>query len=105
MYYLLKDKEPVPCTMEEWADGMTDPNWKRVRSLKIGKLHVSTIFLGLDHSWGDGPPLVFETMIFAGHMDHEYQTRCSTYNQAVKGHWRAIGYLIGSIIQLKLNNL
>src|SRR6187401_652293 len=25
---------------------------------------VSTVFLGLDHSWGHGPPLLYETMVF-----------------------------------------
>lgn len=105
MYYLLKDKEPVPCTLEEWAKGMEDPRWRRIRSLVIGKYHVSTVFLGLDHNWSDtGDPLVFETMVFG--IDYEeYQTRCSTYKQAVKGHYRAIGFLIGSIIQNFLNKL
>jgi hypothetical protein len=46
---------------------------------------VSTVFLGLDHSWGGGAPLVFETMIFGGeHSD--YQERCSTYEGALKMH-------------------
>lgn len=26
---------------------------------------VSTVFLGLDHRYGDGPPMLFETMVFA----------------------------------------
>ena len=26
---------------------------------------LSTVWLGLDHQWGDGPPLIFETMLFA----------------------------------------
>lgn len=25
---------------------------------------VSTVFLGIDHNWGEGPPLLFETMVF-----------------------------------------
>lgn len=25
---------------------------------------ISTVFLGLDHSWNGGPPLIFETMVF-----------------------------------------
>lgn len=26
---------------------------------------LSTVWLGIDHQWGDGPPLIFETMLFA----------------------------------------
>lgn len=46
---------------------------------------VSTVFLGLDHQYGDGPPLLFETMVFGGPLDHE-MNRYSTWNEAEKGH-------------------
>lgn len=35
-----------------WALGLRPDYW------------VSTVFLGLDHRHGDGPPLIFETMVF-----------------------------------------
>lgn len=35
-----------------WALGLKPDYW------------VSTVFLGLDHSYGTGPPLLFETMVF-----------------------------------------
>ncbi len=50
-------------------------------------LFVSTVFLGLDHSFGEGPPLIFETMIFPCQV---YQTRYTTEKQARKGHKRAV---------------
>jgi len=31
---------------------------------------LSTVFLGLDHAWGGGPPLIFETMLFAPEQPH-----------------------------------
>jgi hypothetical protein len=46
---------------------------------------VSTVFLGLDHSFGDGPPLLWETMIFGGEHD-QYQERYTTRDEALKGH-------------------
>lgn len=50
---------------------------------------VSTVFLGLDHNFGDGPPLLFETMIFGGpHAD--FQARCSTWSEAEKQHADAL---------------
>ena len=60
---------------------------------------ISTIFLGLDHNWIDGPPLLFETMIFEREAKirefldrlmpvHETvdQIRYSTWDDAMTGH-------------------
>ncbi|SPA03543.1 protein of unknown function (plasmid) [Cupriavidus taiwanensis] len=30
----------------------------------VGEFYISTVFLGLDHQWADGPPLIFETMVY-----------------------------------------
>lgn len=48
---------------------------------------VSTVYLAIDHSWGDGPPLIFETMVFGGKYDRE-QERYSTEAEALAGHAR-----------------
>ncbi len=37
---------------------------------------VSTVFLGLDHNFGDGPPILWETLVFGGPMNGQ-QTRCA----------------------------
>ena len=50
---------------------------------------ISTVFLGLDHAWGDGPPLLFETMIFGGSHD-QYQERYSSKKEALAGHKQAV---------------
>jgi hypothetical protein len=48
--------------------------------------YVSTVFLGIDHNhFGDGPPILFETMIFGGSAD-ELQWRYRTLEQAQAGH-------------------
>jgi hypothetical protein len=47
---------------------------------------VSTVFLGLDHSFGrNSQPMIFETMVFGGPLDGE-QERCSTWAQAEAMH-------------------
>lgn len=48
-------------------------------------VEVSTVFLGLDHSFGHGPPLLFETMVFGGKLDQE-MARYATYADAQRGH-------------------
>ena len=57
---------------------------------------VSTVHLGMDHSFDGGPSLTFETMIFAvtaTPLDHEYQERYHTLEEAKKGHEAAIDWL------------
>lgn len=86
LYYRLDENNiPIPCSMEEWCGAH-----KRVGDDDItDKIRVSTIFLGLDHNWADGPVILFETMIFGGKHD-EYQERYSTWDEAVEGHKKAI---------------
>lgn len=64
-------------------------------SLRVGRTQitpevtVSTVFLGLDHGWGKGPPILFETMIFGGPLD-DYQVRYSSWDDAETGHKVAV---------------
>lgn len=85
MYYILKDKKPVEVDMMEWALGVKES--KSIDSDFLeGGVRVSTIFLGLDHRFsGDGPPILFETMIFGGPHDG-YQERYCTWEEAKEGH-------------------
>ena len=59
---------------------------------KFGAFCVSTVFLGLNHQYGDGPPLIFETMIFGGRWDL-YQWRWPCRADALSGH-NAIVHLV-----------
>lgn len=64
-----------------------------------GGAEVSTVFLRLNHNFGEGPPLVFETMIFGGPLGGEgrrYQNRYSTWDEAVSGHARALAAAIAA---------
>lgn len=54
-----------------------------------GDIKVSTVFLGLDHSWDGGPPVLWETMIFGGEHD-SYQDRYTTRDDAIAGHAKAL---------------
>ena len=55
----------------------------------VGNTWVSTVFLGLNHQYGDhGPPLLFETMVFRNDSGEE-MWRYSTYEEALKGHKQA----------------
>jgi hypothetical protein len=87
MFYKLKGKKVVPCESMEVKPSA-------VAKTQIHDVSISTIFLGLDHSYGEGPPIVFETMIFGGKFDQE-QWRYSSFDDAVEGHTSAVKLVMG----------
>lgn len=57
----------------------------------VGALFISTVFIGVDHSWGEGEPLIFETMVFGeGSCDEKYMERYSNWSDAEEGHKRIV---------------
>lgn len=58
---------------------------RHVKQDNIGDVRVSTVFLGINHSYGIGPPMLFETMAFGGSLDGE-QEHCSTWEEAEAMH-------------------
>ena len=88
-HYILDGKEVKPAGLMEWAKWFEIAN-RHIAKTKINDdVKVSTVFLGLDHSFGDGHPLLFETMIFGGEHD-QYQERFETWEQAETGHQVAV---------------
>jgi hypothetical protein len=87
--YILDGHRPVPCDdLLEWGKFFESAD-RIVKSDMVKGVHVSTVFLGLDHSFGYGPPILFETMIFGGPMDM-YQERYRSWEGAVCGHDKAL---------------
>lgn len=77
----------VPVAVEDtldWARWFEKAN-RRVAFTKTNNGDVSTVFLGLNHAWGGGPPLIYETMVFGGDQNEEID-RYSTREQALAGH-------------------
>ena len=83
--FILHDHIPVeePDLMK-WGLWLQSNDTKVARE-SVGGVDVSTIFLGLDHSFGDGSPLLFETTVFGGSLDQEMD-RYATWDEAVAGH-------------------
>lgn len=88
-HYILDGHKPIPVKdVMQWAIEFEKKDTRRFAYDEFGDVRVSTVFLGLDHRWGNGPPLLFETMVFG--MDKEYGTRYSTWKQAEAGHKRTV---------------
>ena len=63
----IEDDELMPA-WKKWAILFEQRDENRFVGTDSGTLYgekLSTVWLGLDHSWGGGPPLIFETMLFA----------------------------------------
>ena len=85
--YILQDRIPISC-----PDTLAWARWYKsadriVAQHTIGRVLISTVFLGLDHNWSEkGPPLLFETAMREG--DHKWMVmeRYSTWERALEGH-------------------
>ena len=84
-----KDGTPIDNTIE-WGVLFQDRAYKRIACDKLPKTKkwVSTVWLGLDHSFTEeGPPLIFETMAFSGKGFEELDCRrWATEAEAIAGH-------------------
>jgi len=89
--YILDGHTPVLCAdLITWAMWFETAERTVARTETADGARISTVFLGLDHRFGsDGPPLLFETMIFGGAQDG-YQERYATWDEAVEGHAIAV---------------
>lgn len=95
MYYILDaNGEPRPCAdvvaWGLWFEATKDTGERLIaqdRDERAGPdgVRVSTVFLGLDHQWGDGPPVLWETLVFGGALDGE-MVRYTSRAAALAGH-------------------
>lgn len=83
--YILDGHTPKRCDDLRAYMKWRQANSRRVAQDDINGVTVSTVFLGIDHGFGDGPPILFETMVFGGALDQE-QERYSTWAEAEAGH-------------------
>ena len=83
------NRQGQPMSLEQWAVALEDRSANRVAETTLPNGNwVSTVWLGLNHRFGEGPPLIFETMVFlargdGGELDCD---RYSTEAEAVAGH-------------------
>lgn len=98
-YILSVAGDPVPeSDVMKWAQWFEKAGAERqvARTTLGGDVVVSTVFLGLDHSFGRGDPQLFETMIFGGALD-QTQDRYATRQAAINGHAHYVAIASGEI--------
>lgn len=88
--YILEGKIPKPIDdILEWGEWFEKANRHVAKTDLSNDVSISTVFLGIDHSFEGGKPILFETMIFGGKHD-QYQERYATWEEAEVGHSQAV---------------
>lgn len=84
-YILDQDLNPVPeLDLLTWAKWFEEAGEKRIVGRdSIGEYDASTVFLGLNHQFGDGEPLLYESMVFEKKVSHCKPTKIG--NRTTKG--------------------
>lgn len=75
IHYYVLDAQGNPRRAEpmEWAEMFQKIETRSVKREYVGGLLVSTVFLGLDHNFfGQGPPVLWETMVFRKNPAKDY---------------------------------
>lgn len=107
MYF---DRSGNPIGLLQWAqlcDGANGHDYARVEQWRgeavtiegkwYAHLWVSTVWIGINLRFSDGPPLIFETMVFVEDGPTiEGAMRYSTEREAREGHRRIVESLDGS---------
>lgn len=99
MFYKLdENKNAIPCEVLEWGEQLEEMSIsgaKIVANEEVNGKIISTVWLGVNHSYNDGfPPLIFETMIFEGDSCWDiYCDRYSSWDEALAGHQKAIRWV------------
>jgi hypothetical protein len=94
--YILDGHQPVAePNVLKWAKWVEAAD-RKVKVTVIGDIKVSTVFMGLDHNFGYGKRLLFETMVFGGIYD-SYIDRYATWVGAEAGHERVVKMVLESV--------
>lgn len=93
------DRQGQPMSLAEWRADMETAD-RTVAKTEVGSFLVSTVWLGLNHGFGGGPPIIFETMVFEAERGGDglrecldWQERYSTEAEALEGHARAVAWV------------
>ena len=88
-YILDENGQPVIAhNVMEWGKWLETAD-RQVAKDTVGDCDVSTVFLGVDCSFGSGPPVLWETMIFGGAYEG-WQDRYTSREAAIAGHAKVV---------------
>lgn len=90
---MYKDRQGNSVDVMQFAELLSNDRYYRVARTAFYDVErgftydLSTIWLGIDHSWGYGDPILFESMLFTEDESvSQWGTRWGTEDEAVAGH-------------------
>lgn len=90
-WILNEQNEPVPTIGRGWSYWFGDPANDDQRVLLVSRItldcEVSTVFIGIDYNFGEGPARPYETRAFGAGDD---AIRAATEQEAVDNHWQYV---------------
>jgi hypothetical protein len=111
--YILEGHDAIPCDdLRAWGQWFQNADRRVAYTDVTNNVSVSTVFLGMDHSFRNSAPVLFETMVFGlesyvriyvspGDINHKSVKRAhdldgtdcwrySTWEEAEEGHFKAV---------------
>lgn len=94
-YFILNENgDPISMTdaigFAQWFEKAN----RHLAKTELSGFYISTVFLGINHAFGGGDPVLWETMIFGLTGDDEYQDRHTNKRDALLGHIKAIEFVL-----------
>ncbi len=99
-HYILKDKVAIPVNLMNWVKWFETAD-RIVAKDEFEGVVVSTVFLGIDHNWGEGDPLLYETMVFTDIEGGGYMNRYFIWDEAVAGHNKIVDLMRRKLAESK----
>lgn len=106
------DRQGQPLSMEQANTLLGDMHYKRVALTDITSAsdpgidyRISTVWLGLDHNFGGGAPILFETMVFGFDGADNYMQRYSTEEEARAGHAETLTVVAATVPDEQITEL
>lgn len=81
------NKEGKQIGGKEWGELLNDRSYSTIKQEDLPDgCYISTVWLGLDHRFSIGEPLIFETMVFDREDKEVEMQRYTTLEEAELGH-------------------
>lgn len=80
------DRDSNEISHDRFMELQAKESYRVVKQEEVNDFYISTIWLGLDHGFGQSEPMIFETLVFTNDGIQGEMFRYSTLDQAVKGH-------------------
>jgi len=102
-YVLNANGKPVPePDMMKWAIWYEDAKERIIAKTELDGVLISTIFLGLDHNFSEnGPPVLWETMVFGGPLNRD-ASRCAGSREQAEAMHQEFVERVEALLALKL---